>query len=120
MQFGNGIFKKKDFDQIDRIMNLRDEIMGMVSQPEILVQMAEEAAELAQACLKLRRAIRKDNPTPVTKEEAVSRLTEEMADVTLCKYLLAGDYRPGSRDMLEIMERKAARWVERLREGKRE
>lgn len=31
---------------------------------EILAQLAEEASELAQAALKLRRAIDKENPTP--------------------------------------------------------
>ena len=120
MQFGNGIFKKKDFDKIDRIMNLRDEIMGMVSQPEILAQMAEEAAELGKACLKLRRAITKDNPTPVSEEEAVKQLAEEWSDLMLCKDALDKAYRPEPGAMIEIMERKAARWVERLREGKRE
>lgn len=31
---------------------------------EILAQLAEETSELAQAALKLRRAIDKENPTP--------------------------------------------------------
>ncbi len=35
---------------------------------EILCQLAEEASELAQAALKLRRALDGTNPTPVTIE----------------------------------------------------
>lgn len=45
----------------------------------VLRQTAEEAAELAQAALKLIRADR--NETPMTREAARNRLVEELADV---------------------------------------
>ena len=41
-----------------------------LSDEDILCQIAEEAAELAQAALKLRRAMTGTNPTPVTVDEA--------------------------------------------------
>ena len=47
-------------------------------------QMAEEAAELAQAALKLARVLRAENPTPVTLEEAKMNLTAEFTDVQHC------------------------------------
>ena len=50
----------------------------------MLEQMAEEAAELAQAALKLARVLRAENPTPVTLEEAKMNLTEEFTDVQHC------------------------------------
>ena len=45
---------------------------------EILAQLAEETSELAQAALKLRRAIDKENPTPKSQAEATDDLIEEM------------------------------------------
>ena len=41
-----------------------------LSEEDILCQLAEEAAELAQAALKLRRAITGTNPTPASEDEA--------------------------------------------------
>ena len=49
-----------------------------LSDEDILCQIAEEAAELAQAALKLRRAITQTNPTPVTIEKAVDEISEVM------------------------------------------
>ena len=37
-----------------------------IGKPAMLEQLAEEAAELSQAALKLARVIRNENPTPVT------------------------------------------------------
>ena len=42
----------------------RSIIRAYLNDDEIPAQMAEEASELAQACLKLRRAIGDNNPTP--------------------------------------------------------
>ena len=56
-------------------------IMDHIGESEMLCQLAEEAAELSQAALKLRRALGCNNPTPVTVEEARRNLVEEAADV---------------------------------------
>ena len=45
-------------------------VKGKLQPAEILAQLAEEAAELGQAALKLRRAILGTNPTSVSEEEA--------------------------------------------------
>lgn len=47
----------------------------------MLEQLAEEAAELSQAALKLARVLRGENPTTVTRKEARKHLTEEYTDV---------------------------------------
>lgn len=56
-----------------------------IGTPAMLEQMAEEAAELAQAALKLARIMRGgENPTPVTELEAWKYLVEEYTDVYQC------------------------------------
>lgn len=44
-------------------------ISDILPKTEILAQLAEEASELAQAALKLRRALDGTNPTPKSVEE---------------------------------------------------
>ena len=55
-----------------------------IGEPAMLEQLAEEAAELSQAALKLARVLRGENPTPVTKEAAWKHLVEEYTDVYQC------------------------------------
>lgn len=50
---------------------------------EILCQLAEEASELSQAALKLRRAITGTNPTPVSADDAKHALNEEIVDIAV-------------------------------------
>lgn len=78
---------------------------------EILAQLGEEAAELAQAALKLRRAFDGTNPTPVSEAEAWEALIEELSDVALCCKLL--NILPNYCTMQD----KLKRWEKRL-EGK--
>ncbi len=44
-------------------------VSDILPKTEILAQLAEEASELAQAALKLRRALDGTNPTPKSVEE---------------------------------------------------
>lgn len=60
-------------------------IAQKLSQEDILCQLAEEASELAQAALKLRRVITGTNPTPVSEDEALRNLHEEIIDVSLAE-----------------------------------
>lgn len=46
-----------------------EKIKGRLVEAEVLAQFAEECTELAQAALKLRRALDGKNPTPNTEEE---------------------------------------------------
>ena len=61
-------------------MNIKD----YLPEKEILAQLAEECAELAQAALKLRRALDGTNPTPKSEENCREAFREEIADVLLC------------------------------------
>ena len=60
------------------------EIILSLGTEEILCQMAEEAAELSQAALKLRRALDGKNPTPKSVRDCCYSLVEEYADMDLC------------------------------------
>ena len=78
-----------------------------------LIQLAEEAAELSHAALKLVRAINGD--TPVTEAEARQRVLEEIADCIVCGSLLIGE--PEKLAIEVIMEQKMKRWEERLEQA---
>lgn len=86
------------------------DIHTLLGCSELLAGMAEEAAELAQAALKLRRTIDGRNPTPVSPEEASHKLNEEFADVVLCAAALGLD----REEVERFIREKAARWFMRL------
>ena len=73
-----------------------------------LIQLAEEASELAQASLKMVRSLRGE--TPVIPTEAMRGLLEEIADVNVC--LVALD--PDPYTIEAIMRQKACRWERRI------
>lgn len=77
-----------------------------------LIQLAEEAAELSQASLKLVRAMDGDTPVPV--RDATGHLLEEMADV----YVTALALEPDRMTIEAIARRKSIRWEERLNEAR--
>lgn len=86
-------------------------VSDILPQEEILAQLAEEAAELSQAALKLRRALDMTNPTPISVQDAGNRLVEEIADVIVCENQLLGiDWNV----IDEVCKRKLGRWEGRL------
>ena len=91
-------------------------IRKKVPLAEMLAGLAEEAAELAQAALKYRRAITDGNPTPMTEQEARMRFLEEAVDVRLYMELIEA-----AEDevlyMVDCARDKERRWVERLKEA---
>ena len=87
-------------------------ITQKVPVTELLAGLAEEASELAQAALKLRRVYDGTNPTPVKEEDAQERLYEEMADVKLYCSML----KVNVKYISEIMLSKQKRWEQRLME----
>lgn len=93
-------------------------VASRLSREDILCQLAEEAAELAQAALKLRRAITGTNPTPVSEDEALHNLCEEIADVSLAEkvYFEQNKQRRLSATSGLIVNEKACRWVQRLKD----
>lgn len=102
-------------------------IIDVLGKTEVLAQLAEEAAEVAQAALKLRRVLDGKNPTPVTECDALDNLVEELADVALCAGVFFGeegwsknswDYFDAVCDeMADIVRRKYDRWGQRLQEA---
>ena len=81
-----------------------EKIKGLLGEAEVLAQLAEECAELAQAALKLRRALDGKNPTPNTEEERRRALLEEYTDVIHCALVLD----------LDQIRKKTERWMRRL------
>lgn len=86
-----------------------------LSEPVRLEQLAEEAAELAHAALKLSRILRGENSTPVPEESARKHLTEEIADVMVVVDSLA-DTRM-LRDIGTYCTEKKERWEQRLKQA---
>lgn len=80
----------------------------------LLVQLAEEAAELGQAACKLHRAYQ--DLTPVTVEKAKENLVEEFADTCLCMVVLDLCGEVSLNQLTDIMDVKLARLGDRLEE----
>lgn len=94
-----------------------DDMIGYINkrlpEEELLAQLAEEASELAQAALKLRRAIDGRNYTPVTPQGARCGLIEEINDVRVCLMVLGLAEVPND-DAKYMVQAKLRRWAERL------
>ena len=75
-----------------------------------LIQLAEEAAELAQASLKMIRAM--DGDTPIGEETAWANVIEEMADVEVCIYVSTS--KEDRKTILDTFNEKYHRWGGRL------
>lgn len=85
-------------------------VRARLDDEEIYAQLAEEAAELAHAALKVRRILRGTNPTPVDPDDACERVVEEANDV-----IAVLDTLRIARDENRIAQ-KLKRWVERIKE----
>lgn len=92
-------------------------IRTRVPAEESLAQLAEEAIELAHAALKMRRALGRTNPTPLSSVEALARLKEEVADVLLLLEVLGIDGNPEEYE--RIKDYKLQRWVDRLQSAEK-
>ena len=95
-------------------MNYLEIVRAKLSDPELLAQMAEEAAELAQAALKMRRVIDGSNPTPVTFQEAHDNLLEEISDVETCVAALLYNTPTAVKVRADLRAQKLERWAGRL------
>lgn len=89
-------------------------IIDKIGIPALLEQTAEECTELAQACLKLARKIRGNNPTPKDVPELIENLEEEVADVVICIESLADDGIIDIDNVNDISEAKEKRWMKRI------
>lgn len=68
-------------------------LVDYIGKPAMLEQTAEEAVELAHACLKLARMLRGENKVHnKVEEELINNILEEIADLTICfDQLCCGD-----------------------------
>lgn len=89
----------------------------LLPQWELLAMLGEEAAELAQAALKLRRVLDNLNPTRISYTEAVRNLNEEWADVLLTIRQLS---LINEEEVLMFMHQKNERWVNHLIQSREE
>lgn len=103
---------------------MQKKVSDILSKTEILAQLAEKASELAQAALKLRRALDGTNPTPKSVEECLENIQEEMADVFVCITMFGKSaerdgiliYNRYMEKVIKIKYEKEARWLSRLKE----
>ena len=93
-----------------------DDILDHITLDEVLAQLAEEASELAQAALKMRRTLSAANPTPLTRHEAEEKLLEEIADVKLCLHVAGFEAVRHKIQVNRTITAKAERWLKRLME----
>lgn len=89
-------------------------VIDSLPTAELLAQLAEEASELAQAALKLRRCYDGTNPARISKEDAMKQLQEEVADVLLSLHVLGMDTDQHCDVYDEISNRKVQRWAKSL------
>lgn len=97
-----------------------DTVREHLDQSELLTQLAEEAAELGKAALKLRRAYTGTNPTPISSTDAFANLLEELADVQTCALVLGFSHPVHRRSIAKITAEKLERWAGRLQAAKAE
>lgn len=98
-------------------------ILDIIGAPAALEQCAEECSELAQACLKLGRKLRGENPTPKDESALYASLEEEIADVENSVAIIKTHLIRLDNDrwdclmrISEISNDKIVRWKERLGE----
>lgn len=85
-------------------------VQNKLSRRDLYEMLAEEAAELAQAALKVIRAEgMSGSVTPISAEEAYETLNEEVVDVLIVLTALKADFNA------KLADAKAQRWADRLR-----
>lgn len=90
-------------------------IRSHYTKKELLTRLAEEASELAQAALKLRRAMADKPDTPVSIKDAKNSLDEEIIDVFVLLDMLhlCAPYKRSMFDAGYVY--KIQRWYNRIR-----
>ena len=88
----------------------------VIGKPAMLEQAAEECTELAHACLKMARFMRKENRVYKSESEIRANLIEEIADVLVCITELTGNNIVDNGDVTAQVERKLHRMCVRLSE----
>lgn len=100
---------EKPDEEIDSIESDIYYITHNLDIDDLFLQMAEEAAELSQACLKYVRAHKGNNPTKDSEDVYLKGIIEEFTDVQVCAESI--DITADS----DIHDSKIHRWVDRIR-----
>ena len=98
-------------------MNNDIDLANYIGKPALLELTAEECVELAHACLKLARVIRQENPTPVTSDEAIANVEEEIADIDICIDELIKSQIINIKNLLDVKRFKTERLDSRIKEA---
>ena len=114
----SALFRKNvgENERIEYEMNDVEYIKQYAIPADVAGQLAEEAAELAKAACKLERVIRGTNPTPVTYDEAVASLVEELSDINVVSTVLIDMLAVPYGRISDLEPNKFERWATRLRE----
>ena len=99
-------------------------VSDILPKTEILAQLARRSIRLAQAALKMRRALDGTNLTPKSVEECLENIQEEMADVFVCLTMFGKSaerdgiliYNRYMEKVIKIEDEKEARWLSRIEE----
>jgi len=107
---------EKDYyeDDSDDLEGLRECVQLIRDKTTIsgrLLQLTEEAAELAAASAKATRIAIGESPSPMNLEECVDKVYEEIADVTACLTVMQIDF---DEKINPIACYKLKRWAMRL------
>ena len=95
-------------------------VSDQIGIPALLEQTAEECMELAHACLKLARILRKENPTPCYGMDVVKNVNEEAADILVCLDALYEASIISDDAVEDIKNIKKERWKSRIAENIKE
>lgn len=94
----------------------RQFVRDSLSQKAIVLQLSEEASELAAAASKLARILDGENPSPVPPEQARRSILDEFGDVLNCLDLIIT---PSENIFVsENRAEKCIRWADRIKEKK--
>ena len=97
-----------------------DKISDYLSTGDLLCQLAQECSELAQAALKLKRAMEGTNPPQRNILECWDDLDEEIAVVFLVIQQMGLIDREHTKKFVAIAAKKEERWLHRLQKNRRE
>ena len=82
---------------------------------DLLLQLSEEASELAQAVSKYHRVIRGKNPSPVSQNDARLAIIEELADVNVAAEAVRMKLCILCDEIAAVEDEKIERWKKRIR-----
>lgn len=96
-----------------------NKIISTLTLDDLLIQLAEEAAELAQAAAKYHRVTHGTNPSPVPVQDARDALVEEIADVNVAAEAVRRKMGISCDEIAEVEDAKIERWRRRVNDAPR-